>query len=751
MKRLMFIHVACGLGLAAAPMATNARAQILQPAMASLPPRAPSNASASSPTPAQAPPTAPASSRVERGFDTMPTLFEPTWRQAQIGGRFTSIDGDPARFQRYQDLRDGVLLTDTKFARDAADGTWLFRATADNVGYRDQRYTARYQRTGRFVLSGFWDEIPQFYSVDTKTPYTEAGGDLVLDDATQLAVQNGQANLNAYVPIAPQFDLKERRDIGHIDFVATPTPQLDVKAAFTSTQHVGELPWGASFGFSNDVEVALPYDSKTNDFTLGSEWTNGKQMFRVAYTGSWFENQDDPLVWDSPLDLRDAVSEPGRGRMSLWPSNSAQTVSAGGFAKFAHRTQLTGFISYGIWSNDEALQPFTINSALPQLALPRANSDAEARVFSTNLNFVSRPKRDWSFASRLRIYDYENNTPATSIPDFINYDAAVTDSSTGGPRLHAHDRTTFDADATWTGMAPLALTIGYTRNNTGYAVRTFDSTGEDVLRLTADAVSSNWVTFRAQYELGGRSGSGLDENMLLQIGEQPALRYYDLANRTRNRFTGIVDIMPNDVWVISASGGVGKDDYDDSYFGLQESTFRTFSLAADAQLPSGLGVGASYNFERYGGFQTSRSASPGQETDPLRDWTTDSVERVNYFSIYATPPRFGKNTEVRLSYDFSYAEGNYVYGIVPGGPLTPPSQLPEVYNKLQQLHIDARHRLSNQFALSVSYLYEPFRVYDFAFDPSVVNGIVQPSSLVLGYVYRPYTAHSAQVGLKYLF
>ena len=51
--------------------------------------------------------------------------------------------------------------------------------------------------------------------------------------------------------------------------------------------------------------------------------------------------------------------------------------------------------------------------------------------------------------------------------------------------------------------------------------------------------------------------------------------------------------------------------------------------------------------------------------------------------------------------------------------------------------------------LTVSYLYEPFRVYDFAFDPTVVNGIVQPSSLVLGYVYRPYTANSGMVGLRY--
>ena len=135
----------------------------------------------------------------------------------------------------------------------------------------------------------------------------------------------------------------------------------------------------------------------------------------------------------------------------------------------------------------------------------------------------------------------------------------------------------------------------------------------------------------------------------------------------------------------------------------------------------------------------------------MRDWTTDSTERVNYFSIYATLPRIGRKTETRFSYDYSYAKGQYLYTIVPGGPLTPPSQLPDVFNKLQQLHIDVRHRLSGRLAATFSYLYEPFRVYDFAFDQTVVNSIVQPSSLVLGYVYRPYTANSAVFGLRYFW
>jgi MtrB/PioB family decaheme-associated outer membrane protein len=687
--------------------------------------------------------------------DASRSLFEPAARQFLIGGRFTSIDGDPARYQRYQDQRDGVLFSNFRYAFAKPDGTWDFRARAENVGYRDQEFIGSYDRIGKLSLSGTWQQIPQFYSVDTATPYTGSGGTLVLDDATQRAIQNGDpAKLNLYVPLSPVFELRERRDIGRVDMVATPKPNLDVTASFTTQKHSGELPWGASFGFSNDVEVPLPYDSRTNDFTIGTEWTNKRNMLRVAYSGSWFDNIDPELVWDSPLRLDDnADAGPGRGRMSLWPSNSAQTVSFGGYTKLAHKTQVTGSFSYGLWSNDEPLQPFTINSTLPQFALPRANTEGEAHVFSTTVNLTSHPTTDWRFGARVRNYTYNNLMPATSITNMISYDDGPSTTPTGGPDIYAHSRTVFDGDATWTKLMPFAVTVGYTHNGNGYDARIFESNGENVFRVSADAVGSSWLTFRTQYEFGDRSGSGFDETQLTGIGEQPGMRHYDIADRTRNRFSAQADVSPSDAWTFSVATGVLHDDFSNSLYGLQESTGNNFSLAADFQRPSGLGVGGSYNYERYAGLQRSHEgdSSAAQFNDPLRDWTADSTETVNYFSIYANPPRIGPNTEVRVSYDFSYAEGSYLYTIPAGSPIPTPNQLPDVFNKLQQLHVDVRHRLSSRLAASFSYLYEPLSIYDFAFDPSVVNGIVQPSSLVLGYVYRPYTAHSAVFGLRYLW
>jgi MtrB/PioB family decaheme-associated outer membrane protein len=669
------------------------------------------------------------------------SLFEPSWNMFQLSGRVSSVSGDPARWQRYQDLGDGLLFTQGRVLHETPD--WNGSFSADNVGWGDQRYIGSYERIGFLKINGLFDEIPQFYSVDTRTAFIESGdGVLVLDDNAQRA-----ASLNTYLSISPQFDLRESRKIGTFRVSATPTTELDVTGGFTTTKHSGELPWGASFGFSNDNEVALPYRSRTNDMDVGLQWTNNRAMFRAAYNGSWFNNQADTLTWDNPLVLTDSTTAPGHGRTALWPSNSLQTLSAAGYAKFARRTQLTGSIAFGWANNDESLMPFTINSALPQIPLPRATADASATTVATTISLVSRPADNWRLSTRFRRYGYNNGMPDTPIDDIISYDTSVGESTTGGPLQYAHARNTFDADATWSGFRPVALTVEYTNNYNTYDFRIFESTNENVLQLKADSAGFGWMNFRARYEYGNRGGSGLDEASLIQIGEQPLMRHYDVADRTRNRFVGQVDLVPNEALTFSVSGGFGKDEFDDSYFGLQDAGFRNVTLSADYSAANGLGVGGSYDYERYTGLSQSRSASPGQEHDPNRNWTVDSTETVNYFSIYFYPPRIGANTEVRFAYEYAHARGNFLYQVGPALP--PPSQLPETFNKLQDVRLDVRHRINRRLVGTLSYVYEPSKIFDFAFDPSVINSIVQPSSLILGYQYRPYTANSVVFGILY--
>ena len=323
------------------------------------------------------------------------------------------MDGDPARFQRYQDQRDGLLFSNFRYAFAKPDGTWDFHARADNVGYRDQEFMASYERTGKLSLTGSWQRdsaVLQRRYDDAVYGQRRHAGARRRDAARD--PERDPAKLNLYVPLAPQFDLREHRDVGRVDMVATPKPNLDVTANFTTQKHGGELPWGASFGFSNDVEVPLPYESRTNDFTIGTEWTNARNMLRVAYSGSWFDNLAPTLTWDSPLRLDDASGGTGTRThvplaVELGPDHQLRRVHQAGAQDAGDRLLLLW-----VWSNDEPLQPFTINSALPQIALPRANTEGEAHVFSTNLSLTSRPSTDWRFSARVRNYTYDNLMPA---------------------------------------------------------------------------------------------------------------------------------------------------------------------------------------------------------------------------------------------------------------------------------------------------------------------------------------------------
>src|SRR5262249_30009501 len=171
MRRLVLIVLITGLGLAA-PRAASAQAAPTQPSPTPADPQsAPAPPSSSSPAaavqnpssgtqtapaaqaPAQ-PPAAPAAPATPDAAETPHSLFEPTWHEFLIGGRATSISGDPARFQRYQDVRDGIMFTGARYAAEGPEGDWAFKGTADNVGWRDQRYIGGYERTGKFTVSG---------------------------------------------------------------------------------------------------------------------------------------------------------------------------------------------------------------------------------------------------------------------------------------------------------------------------------------------------------------------------------------------------------------------------------------------------------------------------------------------------------------------------------------------------------------------------------------------------------------------
>jgi hypothetical protein len=83
-----------------------------------------------------------------------------------------------------------------------------------------------------------------------------------------------------------------------------------------------------------------------------------------------------------------------------------------------------------------------------------------------------------------------------------------------------------------------------------------------------------------------------------------------------------------------------------------------------------------------------------------------------------------------------------VYGLAPNSTLPPVAQLPPVLNRRHRFSVEGQHALTRHIAAGLVYWHELYDVDHFAFGPATIDTIAQPGFLMLGYLYRPYTANT---------
>jgi MtrB/PioB family decaheme-associated outer membrane protein len=767
--------------------------------------------------------TAPAPQAVPAPGPTAPVVGT-----LDLGGLFGDIDGDTARYERYRDASDGVY-SNIMLAREAA--SYSFNATASHIGYRDQRYTVDYN-SRKVKVSFLWDSIPLNYYYDAITPFTRGSGTMTLPDDPQRDVQNRaaigipcayastcNANNKALADAALQgpniynrvaefgFDLQSKRDTAGfvLDFAAT--RDLGLKAGFTSTKKDGEMPWSAAFAFNNTSELPLTMDQRTNDFSLGMEWAKSKGLIRVAWDGSWFTNDLQTLVWDNPIRLTDYYSGnpavpwdpsgysngngPAQGRMALWPNNSQNVISATGVYRLARATTLNGTVQLTKQEQDEDIIPWTINNVINQTApslgfpglakLPRPTAEASVSGLNALFNFNTRPFRNLAFQARYRYNDRDVETPEFDGTYNVRFDAVPEDVE--GYVTHQYDitRQNFDAAATFSLVGYGALRFGYGHEAYERSGRGFSDVGENVVRLSYDAMSFSFFAVRLGYDYGQRRGEGFHmagvDYEQQDAGEQPGLRYYDEADRNRSRASVNLSANPTDRVSLYFQYAYGKDEYlGDEFipdgreqFGLLNQDFTAWNAGASVNLSEQVALGVNYGQDDFSSLQKSRNANPPPDatwTDPSRNWTLDNDETVKNFAVYMDLLQLGDAVDVRLSYDYSDSDNALVHG----GPriaslaATPPGlfvPLPNVTNTWNRLMADLKWYFTKKVGIGVGYYWEKLDVFDYATIDA--NGSVAfkgvtgtpridyLGSLITGYGARPYDGQNVFVRLLYRF
>lgn len=683
-----------------------------------------------------------------------------------FGVRSTSVTGDAARYERYRDLGDGLFIEDARVSRE--HDTWLLDFGAEHVGRRDQRYTGSIVRPGKLKGSLMWDQIPMLLSNSTRTLYSGIGtGVLTIDDAIQARVQ---AQPSALVVIFPQsattFDTRTARKIGDGGFEYLASSALTFTGHVRRTNRDGVIPFGGSFGHSSLVELPAPTQHDLTEVEAGAEYLRGPVLLRGGYTGSWFHNDVASLAFDNPFLAVDSATASSRGRIALAPSNSFIGVNGFASVKLPHRSRASAYVSAGMLKDaGDPIIAQTINSAITTAPLQRTTVDGEARTTAVNLTFVSRPSRFVDVNVRYRSYDYDNRTPEFLMTERVSYDNAVAPvSPPAATEPFGVLRHTFDADVRFIPAGGLSAGVGFSRVAEERTHRIFESTTDNVVRLMFDKVSTEWFTVRTKYEHAERRGKGIEEGELelAAIGEQPGMRHYDVAARDRERVTILGAVTPVSNVAFSASVAAGKDDYLQSLFGLRDNTHRVYSTGVDVTPTEQIILSSSYSFERYNALSRSRQANPGvQFTDASRNWSTDATDRVHAFVASAEFNRIAEKLNVRVGYDFSRARAIYQYitgpvadrtlpeEVVVPTTLPTPTELPPTLSQLGRGTMDATYAVSRRVSLGVSWWNERYRVNDFTLDADANPDLARGQALLIGYLYRPYTANTVWGRLIY--
>jgi hypothetical protein len=320
-----------------------------------------------------------------------------------------------------------------------------------------------------------------------------------------------------------------------------------------------------------------------------------------------------------------------------------------------------------------------------------------------------------------------------------------------------------DLDASVTPWAFTALKVGYGREQVDRVGRIFDQTAENTFRTSVDTTGNQYVSLRAVFEHAVRTGSGFEEELLDEVGEQPTMRHFDVADRNRNRATFILTVTPIAELGLNASIAAGKDDYQDTGFGLRDNDHRVYSAGFDVAPDDRVSLDLTYGYEKYTALQTSRTANPLTATDttfidPRRNWDTDSSDKVHTVSAGLELAKLIEKTDVEFNYNYSWSKAAYVYNVPSNWPLAQPVQLAPLSNKLADFRTDLQYFMTAKVAVGVDYRYERYDVTEFAFSPDATESIypltatgTPASALYLNYLWRPYTAHIWGARLTYLW
>ncbi|HSE41905.1 MAG TPA: MtrB/PioB family decaheme-associated outer membrane protein [Acidobacteriota bacterium] len=691
------------------------------------------------------------------------------------------VEEDSSKAEEYGEIPEGFFVNFLKADIQMKDDRFL-GVRARNVGLNNGIYGFDYGVTGKYQVLVDYRKIPHLFSKSGETIYNEnTSGVWELADSVQGAIQglnpfpvnssdpnyanalNAQrAFISSLLTEAHPTHLGLQRNRGTVGLAFSPGLNWNYGVEYFRENRDGFRPYGATLGFSWLQELPEQIDYNTDRVRAGVEYANNGTTFAAAYEFSGFNNEFPVMIWDNPLRLTDRAEQSAgdgtsRGRLQLPTDNNSNMISLSGSTRVGGG-KITGAFAYNTWKSDPDLLPYTINSALPQIALPSSTFNGELRNITADVRYYSRVGSKGTFTASYRFYDQSNENDELLFTAFSPLDASVSEDEKLNP-LFAFTTNNIDLDYQHSLSDSFRWLVGYSYNRWDREERDTDQTNTNVFRTGVDYLASDRITVHARYQYDRRRS---DEFTLhLPVYDVIPLRRYDVADLNRNVFRVTADFAIGERSTLGLTAGLQNNDYTNTQYGLQEGNYYTiganYSYAFTNLSTFNVWYEHSRNTRDQLGRQSS-SSTPSTSTD--FDWSGALEDIYDTVGLgFLMPLKEGK---CNWNTDFVYARANGKEDLS-GGVAIRPTGAVSLNNVDDTEHFSFRTSVAiktfPRARFVIGYWLDTYSIDDFSenaiqtdqirvVDP--ITGVVSAPGVILLNARQPdYTYHNGWLGFTY--
>lgn len=510
-----------------------------------------------------------------------------------------------------------------------------------------------------------------------------------------------------------------------------PGTRFELFANYRRQERDGVDVLGGSF-YTNSSLLPRPFDYQTDEVDAGIAYRGESGYLKLAYYGSFFQDQATALIWANPF------TGPDRGALAQAPDNNFQQVQLSGSYQAPYNTVVAVSGALGRMEQDDDFLGYTINPALAAGALPRATLDGEVDTTNLALTFVSRPISIARIKLAYRYDERDNKTPVETWERVLVDTLVSNETATNTP--YGFERTRFNASADVDVLKGLRLSAGYDRTE-------LDRDYQEVAEQTEDEA---WGRVRwrpnGYIDVNLRGGSSkrdidrYDETISADLDQNPLMRKYHLAYRERDFAELMISAsLPEAPLSFTGSVFYASDDYAKSKLGLLESDDRRY--AADLSWA----VSDKASIYLSGGFEDIDAKQAGSELFAAPDWRATNADEFytagGGFRVRDVAGRFD------FELDYTHAEGTSEIEVSPLGSSA--SRFPDLESTLDAVRLRAIYRWSEQLEAILQVRYESFTAEDWSLEG--VESATLPLVLTLGADPYDYDVTVVGLGFRYYF